>query len=132
MRETKLWTWHMVAGVVILLLLGFHMAYTHVGTLLTGNADNISKELSQQRDANPLFPAFFILMLGVALYHGLYGLRGILLELCPHPPAQRAMAVALLVLGLSLFALGSFAAMKAHRRAAQLAAPAPVQALAVR
>ena len=30
MRETKYWTWHMAAGVVILFLLGLHMTIMHV------------------------------------------------------------------------------------------------------
>lgn len=126
MRETKLWTGHMFAGVAILCLLGFHMAYTHVGTLLYGVDDNITKELSQVRDANVLYPVFFILMLGIALYHGLYGLRNILFELCSHPPAQKVMGTALLFLGIALFCLGSFAAVKAHKNAAGAAAEAPV------
>lgn len=125
MRETKFWTWHMFAGVAILCLLGFHMAYTHIGTLLYGVEDNITRELSQARDANVLFPVFFILMLGIALYHGLYGLRTILFELCPHPPAQRLMGTGLLLLGIALFCLGSFAAVKAHKNAASSAAEAP-------
>lgn len=117
MRETKYWTWHMFAGLAILLLLGFHMAYTHIGTLLYGVDDNISLEMSQGRDANPIFPVFFILMLGIALYHGLYGLRTILFELCPHPGAQKTFSAVLLVLGLGLFTLGSVAAVKAHGNA---------------
>jgi succinate dehydrogenase / fumarate reductase membrane anchor subunit len=107
----------MFAGLAILLLLGFHMAYTHIGTLLYGVEDNISFDMSQARDANPIFPVFFILMLGIALYHGLYGLRTILFELCPHPGAQKTMTAFLLVLGLALFGLGSFAAVKAHKNA---------------
>ncbi len=31
MRETKFWTWHMAAGVVIALLLGQHMVIMHLG-----------------------------------------------------------------------------------------------------
>ena len=33
MRETKFWTWHMAAGVVILLLLGQHMVIMHLGSI---------------------------------------------------------------------------------------------------
>ena len=117
MRETKYWTWHMIAGVAILFLLGFHMAYTHIGTLIYGVDDNISQAMSQARDARVIYPVFFIVMLGIALYHGLYGLRTILFELCPNRTGQRIMAIFLLILGLGLFGLGSFAAVTAHQNA---------------
>lgn len=136
MRETKFWTWHMLAGVIILVLLGSHMVYTHMGEL-TGymrahDSDGISIENSQARDAKAWFPAFYILMLGIALYHGLYGLRTILFELCPHPGAQRTMSAFLLLLGLGLFALGSVAAVKSHNNALAGAASSTAQAHAVR
>ena len=31
MRETRYWTWHMLAGVVIFFLLGLHMLIMHLG-----------------------------------------------------------------------------------------------------
>lgn len=129
MRETKFWTWHMFAGVLILVLLGGHMVYTHMGEL-TGfmrehDSDGISIENSQARDARTLFPFYFVVLLGVALYHGLYGLRTILFELCPHPPAQRIMSALLLILGIALFCLGSFSAFKAHGNAVANRSGAP-------
>ena len=137
MHETKFWTWHLFAGVLILVLLGGHMVYTHMGEL-TGfmrehDSDGISIENSQARDAKAFFPAFFILLLGIALYHGLYGLRTILFELCPHPGAQKIMSALLLVLGLGLFGLGSFAAVKAHKNASVKGVePSTIQARAIR
>jgi succinate dehydrogenase hydrophobic anchor subunit len=122
MRETKYWTWHMFAGILILVLLGGHMVYTHMGEL-TGfmrtdkASDGISMQNSQARDAKSWFPAYFIVLLAIALYHGLYGLRTILFELCPHRGAQKTMTAFLLLLGLALFGLGSFAAVKAHNNA---------------
>jgi succinate dehydrogenase hydrophobic anchor subunit len=138
MRETRWWTWHMFAGILILVLLGGHMVYTHMGEL-TGfmrtdkTSDGISMQNSQARDAKTWFPAYFIVLLGVALYHGLYGLRTILFELCPHPGAQKTMSAFLLVLGLALFGLGFFAAVKAHKNASVTRVATPtVQARAIR
>ena len=138
MRETKFWTWHMFAGVLILVLLGGHMVYTHMGEL-TGfmrpykDSDGISMQNSQARDAISWFPYYFVVLLGVALYHGLYGLRTILFELCPHPGAQKTMSAFLLLLGLALFGLGSFAAFKAHNNASATRVAEPtVQAQSVR
>jgi succinate dehydrogenase / fumarate reductase membrane anchor subunit len=123
MGETKFWTWHMLAGVVILLLLGFHMVYTHAGNL-TGIAvadrseEAVSQANSLARDAKPLFPVFFTLLLGIALYHGLYGLKNILFELTLPKGAEKAIAVVLWIAGLSLFALGTWAAWTVHFAAA--------------
>jgi succinate dehydrogenase / fumarate reductase membrane anchor subunit len=133
MRETKLWTWFMLAGVVLFLLLGLHMVITHAGEL-TGvfvahpGEEAVSKANSQARDANPLFPYFFVVMLAAGLFHGLYGLRTILFELGLRRGVEKAISVLLLVLGLGLFGLGTYAAFKAHGNA--LKAPAPSGELA--
>jgi succinate dehydrogenase hydrophobic anchor subunit len=118
MRETKYWTWHMSAGVVILFLLGLHMLIMHVGGIThlfaphTGEA--ISKENSLFRDSRMFFTVTYILLLGVALYHGLYGLRTILLELTLKPAVEKAITFILLVAGLGLFGLGTWAAIATH------------------
>lgn len=57
-----------------------------------------------------LFLAGNLALLGLALFHGLYGLRGILYELGPGARAQRALGVALTVGGICLFVIGSWAA----------------------
>ncbi len=119
MRETKYWTWHMLAGVVILALLGFHMVSIHMGGL-TGicvadrTHDAVDPGNSKARDANVLFPVFYIVLLGLALYHGLYGLRTMLFELTLKPAVEMAITILLLLLGLGLFGLGTWGAIAAH------------------
>ena len=119
MNETKYWTWHMAAGVVILILLGLHMTTMHLGGL-TGlfvshsGEESVAKINSQARDARMLFTAGYILLLGIALYHGLYGLRTIIFELTLNPAAERAVSAILLILGLGLFGIGTWAAIAAH------------------
>ncbi len=125
MRETRYWTWHMAAGVVIFVLLGLHMATMHAGGL-TGlfvshpGEESVAQVNSQARDARALLTGGYILLLGIALYHGLYGLRTILFELSLRPGAEKAVSAVLLILGLGLFGLGTWAALAAH--AAALAA----------
>jgi succinate dehydrogenase / fumarate reductase membrane anchor subunit len=118
MRETKYWTWHMAAGVVILFLLGLHMLIMHVGgtTHLFAPEDGeaISKVNSLFRDSRLFFTVTYILLLGVALYHGLYGLRTILFELTLKPAAEKAITFVFVVLGLGLFGLGTWAALAVH------------------
>jgi succinate dehydrogenase / fumarate reductase membrane anchor subunit len=118
MRETKYWTWHMAAGVVILSLLGLHMLTMHLGGITQlfapHGGEAISKENSLFRDGQLFFTVTYILLLAVALYHGLYGLRTILFELTLKPAVEKAISVFLLVVGLGLFGLGTWAAVAVH------------------
>jgi len=119
MRETKYWTWHMAAGVVIFALLGLHMTTMHMGGL-TGlfvshpGEEPIARVNSQARDGRLLFTVGYIFLLGIALYHGLYGLRTILFELTLRPATEKAVSAVLVILGLALFGLGVWAAIAAH------------------
>jgi succinate dehydrogenase / fumarate reductase membrane anchor subunit len=118
MRETKYWTWHMAAGVVLLLLLGLHMVIMHLGQLVHWFApygeEAVSLNNSLFRDGHLSFTTTYVLLLGVALYHGLYGLRTILFELTLKPQVEKAITTGLLVLGLGLFGLGTWAAVTVH------------------
>jgi succinate dehydrogenase / fumarate reductase membrane anchor subunit len=60
------------------------------------------------------FTVSYILLLGVALYHGLYGLRTILFELTLSRVTEKVISAILLVLGLGLFGLGTWAAITVH------------------
>ena len=115
---TKYWTWHMAAGVALLVLLGLHMLIMHMGGSLHLFApragDAVSIENSQWRDSKICFAISYILMLAVGLYHGLYGLRTILLELTLKPAFEKAITTLLVLVGLGLFGLGSWAAWGAH------------------
>jgi len=118
MNGTKYWTWHMAAGVVILFLLGLHMMIMHVGGLThlfaPYGGEAISKVNSMARDGQLFFTVTYVLLLAVALYHGLYGLRTILFELTLPRAAEQFITVVLLVIGVGLFGLGAWAAVVAH------------------
>ena len=118
MRETGYWTLHMAAGVVILFLLGLHMLIMHVGGIthlfVPFGGEAVSRINSLTRDGELFFTITYILLLAVALYHGLYGLRTILFELTLTPVFEKAITVALLVMGFGLFGLGTWAAIAVH------------------
>jgi succinate dehydrogenase/fumarate reductase cytochrome b subunit len=117
MRDRTLWTWHLGAGVVILVLLGLHMAIMHLDATLglfgTGEVEPVDWESVVSRMQDLFFTVTYVLLLGAALYHGLYGLRNILLELDPGPGIRRAIDVGLSAGGLALFAFGTWAALAA-------------------
>ena len=118
MRETKYWTWHMAAGVVIFFVLGLHMLIMHTGGIThlfaPSGGEAVSKANSLFRDGRPFFTVTYILLLAVALYHGLYGLRTILFELTLKRVVEKVISVILLLLGLGLFGLGTWAAITVH------------------
>jgi len=124
MRDQKLWTWHVVAGGVILVLLGLHMGIMHLDALLGAfNAPGshpIDWANVVARGKAVFFPVTYVILLGAALFHGLYGLRNILLELNPSAGLKKVIAVALLLAGLGLFAFGTWAAVASHTLAKTL------------
>jgi succinate dehydrogenase hydrophobic anchor subunit len=117
MRDRTLWTWHIGAGVVILVLLGLHMAIMHLnqtlGLLGVADAEPVGWESVAARAGSAFFTVTYILLLGAALYHGFYGFRNILMELNPRAGLRRAINVGLTVVGLGLFAFGTWAALAA-------------------
>lgn len=117
MRDRTLWTWHIGAGLVILVLLGLHMAIMHLdGTLAILGVEAthpLEWESVAARAASLFFTATYVLLLGAALYHGLYGFRNILMELDPGVAVRRAIDGGLTALGIALFVVGTWAALAA-------------------
>jgi len=117
MRDQKLWTWHLAAGVVILILLGLHMTVmhldgvVHIAGLNPGGGKPIAWDNVLARSKHIAFAATYVLLLGAALFHGLYGLRNILFELNPVAWLKRTVSMVLLLGGLGLFAFGTWAAI---------------------
>jgi succinate dehydrogenase / fumarate reductase membrane anchor subunit len=116
MRDRTLWTWHIGAGVVIVVLLGLHMVIMHLNNTLGifGTVTEPTDWASVAARAESLFfTVTYVLLLGAALYHGFYGLRNILLELDPGAGLRRTINVGLSLLGLALFVFGTWAAIAA-------------------
>jgi len=124
MRDQKLWTWHVLAGVVILVLLGLHMVIMHldtiVGVLNPAGGSPVDWGNVVARAQSAFFAVTYVLLLGAALFHGLYGLRNIVFELNPSAGLKRFIGAVLLLVGLSLFVYGSWAAIESLRLARSL------------
>jgi succinate dehydrogenase / fumarate reductase membrane anchor subunit len=102
MRDQKLWTWHLAAGVVILFLLGMHMTVMHLNVTVPLKGLNpagghpIDWANVVARGKSAFFMVTYVVLLGAALFHGLYGFRNIMV---------------LLLCGLALFVYGTWAAI---------------------
>ena len=118
MRDQQLWTWHVGAGIAILAFLGLHMAIMHVDAVLgvfnAPGTEAIEWANVVARAKSAFFTVTYVVLLAAALFHGLYGLRNILLELNPAEGLKRGVGILLTLVGVGLFGLGTWAAWAAH------------------
>jgi len=118
MRETKFWTWHLLAGCAILILGSLHMITMHLdgvwGLLNPAGGHAISWDNVAARAHQTIFVVIYILLLGAALFHGLYGLRNILCELGIGKGMRSFVNAVLVIGGLALFVFGTWAAIAAQ------------------
>jgi len=124
MRDQRLWTWHVFAGLVILVFLGLHMTIMHldalVGIFNPADPHPIAWKNVVARARQGFFLVSYVVLLGAGLFHGLYGLRNILFELGPGDATKRAINGALAFGGLAMFAFGTWAAWAASTLARAL------------
>lgn len=120
MRDTPLWTWHVIAGLLILVLGGLHMAIMHYTGVLSMDGTNpagldpLEWENVVHRGRQVAFMVSYIVLLGAALFHGLYGFRNIVFELNPSKGVRTGITAVLLVIGVGLFVVGTWAAIAAR------------------
>ena len=110
MRETRLWSLHLLAIPIILVLLGMHFALMHYAPVFYGVSveEARSFEVMIERGRSVAQFVLYILLLAAGLYHGFYGLRGIIRELPLTPALAKAVDVGILFAGLLVFALGTY------------------------
>jgi succinate dehydrogenase hydrophobic anchor subunit len=110
MRETRLWSLHLLAIPIIFVLLGMHLAIMHYAPVFYGMSVDKAREFGTMIERGKSIVQFvlYILLLIAGLYHGLYGLRGILRELPLTPTLIRVVDVGILSFGLLIFALGTY------------------------
>lgn len=116
MRESKLWFWHILSAIVILVLLGMHMGTMHLSSILSfvgmGSGHPIQSSEVFHRSQQIIYMVIYILLLGMALFHGLYGLRSMLFELSLPKSMEKAIGSLCAIAGVALFVYGSYVAVK--------------------
>lgn len=110
MRETRLWSLHLFVIPIIVVLLGLHFAVMHYAPVFYGMSveEARSFEVMVERGRSVAQLVLYILLLAAGLYHGLYGLRGILRELPLTPALTKAVDMGILLFGLLMFGLGTY------------------------
>ncbi len=114
MRDQRWWTWHIAAGAIILVFLGLHMAVMHLDVVFHAFNPTGGRPIDWgnvvARTKSAFFMVTYIVLLGAALFHGLYGLRNILFELNPGTGVKKTLSLLFVVGGLALFVYGAWAA----------------------
>ncbi|GAV23616.1 hypothetical protein [Carboxydothermus pertinax] len=82
MSESKLWFLFIVAALILLVFLGIHLGYMHLDNILGVN-DPLDYNNVKTRGQDTFWLVSYLILLVAALYHGMYGLRTILLEYFP-------------------------------------------------
>ncbi len=117
MKDTKLWTLHLFAGIAVLFLLGLHMAIMHLDEIISlfnpKGEEAISWENVLERMKMIGFVFVYIFLLGFALYHGLYGLNKIIGETNIKEGTRKFWAYFFAIFGFLLFIIGTYAAIAA-------------------
>lgn len=117
MKDTKLWTFHLFAGIVILFLLGLHMGIMHLDEILKifnpAGGEGIDWQNVLARMKMIGFVIVYILLLGFALYHGFYGLNKIIGETNVKDKTRKFWSFVLTIFGFLLFIFGTYSAIAA-------------------
>ena len=114
MRDQGLWTWHIGAGAVLLVLLGLHMTIMHLDAIVRvfnpAPVDPVDWANVVASGKSAFFLVTYVLLLGSALFPGFYGLGNLLFVLNPGATAKKALSGLLVTAGLVLFVVGAWAA----------------------
>lgn len=109
----KYWLINALCGVVVLFLLGIHMAGMHLDDLLAPVIDSSTEPLAwaqvNDRGQSLLITVSYVVLLGTALFHGLYGLHTILTERWSGRRAARIVLYGCWSAGVILFLTGTIA-----------------------
>ncbi len=108
MKDARFWFLHLVSGGIVGILLAVHMGWLHLNDLLGTGTDLTSFSSMMERSKSAGVAALYIALLVFGLYHGIYGLRNILLEGSASKGAARAITGILIVVGIVFLALGIY------------------------
>ena len=105
MRSGPAWAWvgQRATAILVVGFLAAHLWFSH----LTVVGQRITLERVAQRLGEGGFFFLYIVLLAAALYHALYGLRGIALDYGPGPGAQAVVTWLALLIGLAGLVYGS-------------------------
>lgn len=114
----RYWFLNAVCGLLVLLLLGLHMGALYLDDLMSvifgtpGGALDWSNVSGRGQSA--MVTLVYVVFLGTALFHGLYGLHTMLTEYWSSRRAARLILSGCWIAGLLLFIVGTVATVTFH------------------
>jgi len=112
MGRTRLHLLHMFTGVLIASLLGIHVVILHLDAVLGFFGVDATEPTSWQsmiaRASQGIWAGLYIALLAFVLYHALYGLRGIILEVTTSVKLERIITWSFIIIGIIAFIWGAY------------------------
>lgn len=112
MKESTLWFLHIVTALVLIIVIPIHLS-NFTSFLSEGYFANLTWSHVAARGKQTFYAAVYMVFLGAALYHGMYGLRSMIFELTLSENQERAVSLACTIIGLIAFVYGAYAAIYA-------------------
>lgn len=107
----KYWLINALCGLIVLVLLGGHMATMHLDDVMAlvtgGNTNPLDYEQVTQRGYSLPLALSYIVLLAAALFHGLYGVNTMFTERWTSARAALRIRLACWIVGLGLFVVGA-------------------------
>ena len=103
MKETRLKLLQYVTGIGLFFFAGAHLLVSH----LTGG-EPTSWESVSERAASAGWLTIYLLLLIFGIYHGLHGLRTVILELSIPSGTVKVLDLALVVVGIAVFGYAAY------------------------
>ena len=118
MRQSYFRLLQLITGVAVFFLIAVHITALRLDDFAGGLGVHIEEPTSwgsvMDRATSAGWASFYIILLAVAIYHALYGLRGVLMEL-PWPPViARSLNYIMIGIGIAVFGFGTFIALNAY------------------
>jgi len=118
MRQSYFRLLQLITGVAVFFLIAAHVSAERLEDFIGGFGVHIEEPTSwssvMDRATSAGWASFFIILLAVAIYHALYGLRGVLMELPLPPVIARSLNQIMVGIGVAVFGYGTFIALNAY------------------
>ncbi|MBA7601851.1 hypothetical protein ES703_08935 [subsurface metagenome] len=118
MRQSYFRVLQLITGVAVFFLIAAHVTALRLDDFAGVFGVHIEEPTSwgsvMDRATSAGWASFYIILLAVAIYHALYGLRVVLMEL-PWPPViARSLNYIMMGIGIAVFGYGTFIALNAY------------------